>query len=50
VDEYYMIEATLATGAPKYLILRDMDGVMTLYDKWDDKVGALAMVEYLNRG
>jgi hypothetical protein len=48
--EYYVIEATLATGATKYLIVKDIEGVLLVCDRWDDKKSALAEVEYLNRG
>jgi hypothetical protein len=48
-EEYYMIEATLSTGATKYLILRDMPSIgLVIYDKWDDKKGAMAHLAQLN--
>ena len=50
MDEYYLIEATLSTGVSKWLICSDSpEHGLVVYDRWDDKIGALAMVEYLNR-
>lgn len=48
-EEYYMIEAIKATGGIKYLIVRIMDGVPLVYDKWDDRVCAVAQLDSLNR-
>jgi hypothetical protein len=52
MNEYYtMIESTLATGATKYLILREMpNGMLVIYDKWDTKKGALSALRCLNEG
>jgi hypothetical protein len=47
--EYYMIEATLATGATKYLIVRDTDGALTVFEQYDDKKVALEVLEFITR-
>ena len=48
--EHYVLEVKVATGATKYLVLKETEVGLVIYDKWDDEKGALAMAEYLNRG
>ena len=50
MGEYYMIEVIMSTGAAKYLILRETAcSGLVIFDKWEDRVGAIAMLEYLNK-
>ena len=47
---YYVMTVKLATGADKYLVMREQpEGWLVVYDKWDELTGALAMCEYLNK-
>lgn len=41
MSEFYVIEAKKATGSSKWLVVRVMDGVMTVYDKFDGEQAAL---------
>ena len=51
MDEYYLIEATLSTGASKWLIVRVTDSSgLVIHEKYNDKVDAMGWLEYLNRG